>query len=216
MNSPFTTHEVLNQSPPFENVNLFTSDRALAEAVNREGGGAAAKRLTAFGEACGSAAAFERGRLANENPPRLKTFDSKGRRLDIVEFHPAYHECMAMSVAEGLHCAAWEHAAAPGAKPAAGANVARSAGCYMAIQMEAGHQCPITMTNASVPTLLLQPDIAADWLPKILTRKYDNTFQSVSAKRGATCGQSQSQACTEGEGLMVRLPSKANRLRNIH
>lgn len=188
MNSPFTTHEVLNQSPPFENVNLFTSDRALTEAVNREGGGAAAKRLTAFGEACGSAAAFERGRLANENPPRLKTFDSKGRRLDAVDFHPAFHECMAMSVAEGLHCAAWEHAAAPGAKPAAGANVARSAGCYMAIQMEAGHQCPITMTNASVPTLLLQPDIAANWLPKILTRKYDNTFQSMSAKRGATIG----------------------------
>ena len=73
MNSAFTTHEVLNQSPPFENINLFTSDRALQEAVNREGGGAAVQRLTAFGEACGSASAFERGRLANENPPRLKT-----------------------------------------------------------------------------------------------------------------------------------------------
>ncbi|HET7153999.1 MAG TPA: DNA alkylation response protein, partial [Hyphomicrobiaceae bacterium] len=104
MNSAFTTHEVLNQSPPFENVNLFTSDRALMEAVNREGGGAAVERLTSFGKACGSADAFERGRLANENPPRLKTFDSKGRRLDVVEFHPAYHECMEMSVAEGLHC----------------------------------------------------------------------------------------------------------------
>ncbi len=45
MNSAFTTHEVLNQSPPFENVNLFTSDRALMEAVNREGGGAAVERL---------------------------------------------------------------------------------------------------------------------------------------------------------------------------
>ena len=110
MSHPFTTHEVLNQSPPFEDVNLFTSDRVLVEAVNREGGGAAVKRLTAFGEACGSAAAFERGRLANENPPRLKPFDSKGRRLDIVEFHPAYHECMAISIAEGLHCSAWDHA----------------------------------------------------------------------------------------------------------
>jgi putative acyl-CoA dehydrogenase len=188
MNSPFTTHEVLNQSPIFENVNLFTSDRALMEAVNREGGGAAVKRLTAFGEACGSVAAFERGRLANENPPRLKTFDSKGRRLDLVEFHPAYHECMAMSVAEGLHCTAWEHAASPGAKPVAGANVVRSAGCYMAIQMEAGHQCPVTMTNASVPTLLLQPEVAADWLPKILTRHYDKTFQPAGTKRGATIG----------------------------
>ena len=188
MNSAFTTHEVLNQSPPFENINLFTSDRALREAVDREGGGVAVKRLTAFGEACGSAAAFERGRLANENPPRLKTFDSKGRRLDIVEFHPAYHECMAMSVAEGLHCSAWEHAATSGAKPVAGANVARSAGCYMAIQMEAGHQCPVTMTNASVPTLLLQPEVAADWLPKIFTRHYDKTFQPAGVKRGVTIG----------------------------
>ena len=188
MNSPFTTHEVLNQSPPFENVNLFTSDRALMEAVSREGGGAAIKRLSAFGQACGSAAAFERGRLANENPPRLKTFDSKGRRLDIVEFHPAYHECMAMSVAEGLHCGAWEHAGVPGAKPVAGANIVRSAGCYVAIQMEAGHQCPITMTNAAVPTLLLQPDIAANWLPKILTHHYDQSFQPANAKRGATIG----------------------------
>jgi putative acyl-CoA dehydrogenase len=111
MNEPFTTHEVLNQSPPFEDVNLFTTDRALTEAVNREGGGAAVKRLTAFGGVCGSAAAFERGRLANDNPPRLKPFDSKGRRLDVVEFHPAYHELMATSVAEGLHCSAWDHLA---------------------------------------------------------------------------------------------------------
>lgn len=188
MNNPFTTHEVLNQSPPFEDVNLFTTDRALMEAVNREGGGAAVKRLTAFGQICGSAAAFERGRLANDNPPRLKPFDSKGRRLDIVEFHPAYHECMAISVAEGLHCSAWEYLAEPGAKPAQGSNVARSAGCYMAIQMEAGHQCPITMTNASVPTLLQQPEIAAEWLPRILSREYDKSFKPASAKRGATIG----------------------------
>jgi putative acyl-CoA dehydrogenase len=196
MSSPFATHEVLNQSPPFEDVNLFTSDRALVEAVKREGGGAAVERLTAFGAACGSAGAFERGRLANENPPRLKAFDTKGHRLDVVEFHPAYHECMAMSVAEGLHCSAWAHLSEPGAKPApganvgayVGANVARSAGCYMAIQMEAGHQCPITMTNAAVPTLLLQPEIASEWVPRILTREYDKSFKPASAKRGVTIG----------------------------
>jgi putative acyl-CoA dehydrogenase len=188
MSSPFTTHEVLNQSPPFEDVNLFTSDRVLTEAVTREGGGSHAKRLIAFGAVCGSAAAFERGRLANENTPKLKPFDSKGRRLDVVEFHPAYHECMGLSMAEGLHCSAWDHLATPGAKPLAGANVARSAGCYMAIQMEAGHQCPITMTNAAVPTLLLQPEVAAGWLPKILAREYDKDFKPVAAKRSATIG----------------------------
>jgi putative acyl-CoA dehydrogenase len=184
----FATHEVFNQSPPFEDVNLFTTDRALMEAVNREGGGPAVRRLTAFGEVCGSAAAFERGRLANEHPPRLKPFDSKGHRLDVVEFHPAYHECMGISVAEGLHCSSWDHLAESGGKPASGANVTRSAGCYMAIQMEAGHQCPITMTNAAVPTLRLQPEIAQAWLPKVLARVYDKSFKPASAKRGATIG----------------------------
>ncbi|MBO0765391.1 MAG: isovaleryl-CoA dehydrogenase [Hyphomicrobiaceae bacterium] len=196
MMSPFASHEVLNQSPPFEDINLFSTDRALVEAVNREGGGFAVERLEAFGAACGSAAAFERGRLANEYPPRLRAFDTKGHRLDVVEFHPAYHECMAMSAAEGLHCSAWEHLAEGGGKtapgvasgPAPGTNVARSAGCYLAIQMEAGHQCPITMTNAAVPTLLLQPEIAAEWLPRILKRDYDKNFQPANSKRAVTIG----------------------------
>jgi putative acyl-CoA dehydrogenase len=188
MSHGFATHEVLNQSPPFEDINLYATDRALAEAVNREGGGTAARRLAEFGAACGSAAAFERGRLANENPPRLKAFDTKGHRLDVVEFHPAYHECMGVSAAEGLHCSAWEHLRDPGGKPPAGANVVRSAGCYMAIQMEAGHQCPITMTNAAVPALLIQPEISAEWLPKVLTRDYDRSFRPAFAKRAVTIG----------------------------
>ena len=158
------------------------------EAVQREGAGHAAKRLAAFGQICGSAEALQQGRLANENPPRLKTFDAKGRRLDVVEFHPAYHACMEISVKEGLHCSAWDHLASPGAKPVQGANVARSAGRYMATQMEAGHQCPITMTNASVPTLLLEPDLAKWWIPKILSRDYDKSFKPAGDKRGVTIG----------------------------
>src|SRR4051794_37541950 len=183
MTTPFATHEVFNQSPPLQDVNLFTSDRALIEAVNREGGVPAVRRLTAFGAVCGSAEAFERGRLANENPPRLRPFDSKGRRLDIVEFHPAYHELMDVSMQEGLHCSAWDHLSKPGGQLSPGANVARSAGTYMAIQMEAGHQCPITMTNAAVPALLLEPELAKWWIPKILSRSYDKSFKPASAKR---------------------------------
>jgi putative acyl-CoA dehydrogenase len=188
MDNVFATHEVFNQSPSLENVNLFTADRALMEAVKREGGGHAAKRLSAFGALCGSAEALERGRLANEHVPRLRAFDAKGHRLDIVEFHPAYHECMEISVREGLHASAWDHLATPGAKTALGANVARSAGCYMAVQMEAGHQCPITMTNAAVPTLLLEPALAEQWVPRILSRDYDKRFKPADTKRGVTFG----------------------------
>ena len=144
------------------------------EAVSREGGGAgrqAARRPSA--QICGSAEAFQRGAARQRAiRPRLRPFDSKGRRLDVVEFHPAYHECMEISVKRGpalLGLGPSGKARAPSRCP--GANVARSAGTYMAIQMEAGHQCPITMTNAAVPALLLQPELAKWWVPKILARE---------------------------------------------
>ncbi|MGE5512677.1 MAG: isovaleryl-CoA dehydrogenase [Bacteroidota bacterium] len=181
--------EVTNQSPPFEGTNLFTTDRPLREAVIREGGEAAITGLSAFGAKCGSAEAAQQSRLANEFPPRLKAFDRQGRRLDVVEFHPAYHALMATSCAEGLHSKVWQHLASGGSgKPASGIGVVRAAGFYMAAQMEAGHCCPITMTNAAVPTLLLQPELAAEWLPRILSRTYDPAFRPASEKAGVTIG----------------------------
>jgi putative acyl-CoA dehydrogenase len=181
--------EVTNQSPPFEGTNLFTTDRPLREAVIREGGEAAITGLSAFGAKCGSAEAAQQSRLANEFPPRLKAFDRQGRRLDVVEFHPAYNALMATSCAEGLHSKVWQHLASGGSgKPASGIGVVRAAGFYMAAQMEAGHCCPITMTNAAVPTLLLQPELAAEWLPRILSRTYDPAFRPASEKAGVTIG----------------------------
>lgn len=187
-NTP-SSGDLSNQSPPFRDVNLFTSDAGLSDTVQREGGGRAAKALAAFGETCGSGDAFELGRLANENVPKLKTHDAQGRRLDVVEFHPAYHALMEISCTEGLHSSVWaHHATSPPGGPKAGAHVVRAAGCYMAAQMEAGHCCPITMTNAAVPTLLLQPDIAAEWLPKILPRVYDKRFAAFPDKTAVTIG----------------------------
>ncbi len=188
MTSPYSTHEVANQSPPFEDVNLFTSDRALQEAVSREGGGHAVKQLNAFGLTCGSAEAFEQGRLANENPPKLRTHDQKGHRLDVVEYHPAYHACMETSFAQGLHSGVWAHLATPGEAQRPGANVVRAAGFYMAAQMEAGHCCPVTMTNAAVPSLMMAPALASEWLPRILSRSYDPRFAPAEGKASAVIG----------------------------
>jgi putative acyl-CoA dehydrogenase len=179
--------EVTNQSPLFEGINLFTTDRALREAVVREGGERAIESLTGLGGRCGSVEAAEHSRLANAFPPQLKTFDRQGRRLDIVEFHPSYHALMTMSCAEGLHAKVHEHLAQNGASPA-GINVTRAAGFYMAAQMEAGHCCPITMTNACVPALLQQADLAEEWLPRILSRAYDPAFKPAIDKTGVTVG----------------------------
>ena len=89
MTQPFRTHEVFNQSPPFEDVDLFTLDRPLAEAATANGGAAARDEMEAFGKHWGSAAMAARGRLANENPPKLRLFDVRGNRRDEVEFHPS-------------------------------------------------------------------------------------------------------------------------------
>ena len=179
------THEVLNQSPPFEDVNLFTLDRPLVEAVAAHGGASAEQELSGFGRHWGSAAMAARGRLANENTPKLRTFDARGNRRDEVEFHPAYHELMAHSAHAGIHNSTWN---AQG-KPAGGAaEVVRAAKFYMAAQVETGHLCPITMTRASVAALAAQPDVLAGTMPVISTRSYDPSFVPWWTKRGMTLG----------------------------
>ena len=188
----FTTHEVGNQSPPFQDLNLFLTDTALQEAVRREGAAEDRQQLATFGAVAGSAEAFDLGRLANENPPKLRRFDQKGFPLDLVEFHPAYHEVMRRSFKAGLHATAWEHLAKPGAAPRegapTGAQVARLARLYMTTQTEPGHLCPVTMTNAAVPALLKQPEIARGLLPKMLSRDYDPRFLPYPEKTGMTVG----------------------------
>ena len=179
------THEALNQSPPFEDVDLFALDRPLVEAVAANGGASAEQELAGFGQHWGSAAMAARGRLANENTPKLRTFDARGNRRDEVEFHPAYHELMAHSAHAGIHNSTWD---AQG-KPAGGAaEVVRAAKFYMAAQVETGHLCPITMTRASVAALAAQPDVLASTMPVIATRSYDPTFAPWWTKRGMTLG----------------------------
>src|ERR1700738_4437957 len=156
--APFATHEVFNQSPPFEDVDLFAVDSPLAEAVAANGGAAAGQELSEFGQHWGSAAMAARGRVANENTPKLRMFDSRGNRRDEVEFHPAYHELMAHSAHAGVHNSTWN---AHG-KPAGGAaEVVRAAKFYMAAQVETGHLCPTTMTRASVAALAVAPGLLA-------------------------------------------------------
>jgi putative acyl-CoA dehydrogenase len=199
----FATHEVLNQSPPFVDVDLFALDIALAEAVAANGGGAAAEELSEFGRHWGSAAMAERGRLANENTPKLRIFDSRGNRRDEVEFHPAYHELMAHSAHAGLHNSTWTGDGRPAGAPA---EVVRAAKFYMASGVETGHLCPITMTRASVAALAVQPDLLKKTMPVIGTRAYDPTFAPWPSKRGMTLGMgmTEKQGGTDVRSNMTR------------
>jgi putative acyl-CoA dehydrogenase len=164
--SSFTTHEVANQPPPLEDYNAFEADRVLVEAVRREGGGAFEAELSALGARTGSREVLEWGRLANENPPQLKTFDRFGHRIDEVEFHPAWHEMMRLAVGSGVHSRPWTD-------PVPGAHAARAAVMMLLSQAEAGHSCPTTMTFAAVPALRVSPELSAEWEPRLTSRSYD-------------------------------------------
>src|SRR6516162_5761153 len=110
--SRLETHDVSNQPPPFEEVNLFTSDVALQEAVIAAGAASHRERLAAFGAAAGAAETALWATQANENPPRLKAFDRYGQRIDEVDFHPAYHRLMALGLTAGVASSAWSGRAA--------------------------------------------------------------------------------------------------------
>jgi putative acyl-CoA dehydrogenase len=169
-----------NQVPPLAGHDLFECNRPLVEALEREGAGWAAERCSSFGRIL-TGEPLEWGRLANENPPKLRTHDRYGERIDEVEFHPAWHSLMRLSLAHGLHSLSWT-------ERREGAHVARAALFMLAAQVEAGHGCPVSMTHAAVPALrAAAPQLAAEWEPRLTSTVYGE---------GALCGM----AMTERQG----------------
>jgi len=177
--------EVLNQSPPYVDIDLYASDRPLADAVAANGGGRDAPALSAFGKRWGSAEMLELARAANEYPPQLRAFDPKGFRRDVIAFHPAYHQFMAESIGAGLAASTWREDATPAPAPA---QVMRAARVYMAAQIETGHLCPITMTHAAVAALAVERSLVTKLMPKIMSRRYDPHFCPWWEKTGLTLG----------------------------
>jgi putative acyl-CoA dehydrogenase len=184
--APGETHAVFNQTPPFVDRNLVSSDRALTDSLRAAGLDPEAPGLLSFGADCGSGERLELGRLANENPPKLRTHDPRGYRIDAVEFHPAYHALMRAGVAAGLHCSTWD-GADDGARDE-NSHVARAARLYVAAQAESGHVCPLTMTHAAAAALAASPAILAEWMPRLRSREYDPRFIPFWEKAGVTLG----------------------------
>jgi putative acyl-CoA dehydrogenase len=185
MEQAMRVEEVLNQSPPYVDIDLYARDRPLQEAIAANGGEHDAAGLSAFGKRWGTAEMFELARAANEHRPELKAFDAKGFRRDVIEFHPAYHQLMAESIAAGLAASTWREDATPASAPA---QVTRAARFYMAAQIETGHLCPVTMTHAAVAALAIERELVAKLMPKIMSRRYDSRFCPWWDKSGITLG----------------------------
>jgi putative acyl-CoA dehydrogenase len=195
------THEVLNQSAPLEDYNLLQTNAALGAALaynlppERRAGARA--RLSALGAELGRPATLALADRANRYPPELRTHDRQGRRRDEVEFHPAWHELIALALRHGLHSAPWS-------EPGAGAHVERAAAYLLYSEVENGTQCPVTMTYGSVPALKANPAIAKQWLPRIYSRAPDAALigMGMTEKQGGSdvrANTTKAQALGSGE-----------------
>ena len=187
--SPHGTHEVFNQSEPRVDLNEYTLNVALREAVAEFAPGETETKLNEIGAHVGGAHYQRDADLANTLTPRHISHDRWGNRVDEIEFHPAYHNIMGKSVEWGLHTSMW-------VDPKPGANVMRAAGFYLASQIEPGHSCPISMTHAVVPALRKSPELYAQWEPRLLATEYDPELRDPATKAGVIFGM----AMTEKQG----------------
>jgi putative acyl-CoA dehydrogenase len=176
------THEITNQSPPLAG-NAFQDDPLLLHFASGYAEGEL-RELQQIGAYVRSAEAIDLARLANVEAPKLRTHDRQGKRIDRIEFHPAYHALMRRSAGWGLTGMIWEdrqEGEVPG-------HVRRALAFYLVAGLETGHLCPITMTNASVAALKANKDLAKSWIPRIISRKYDSSQKPPGEKSGLTLG----------------------------
>ena len=186
----YATHEVLNQAAALTEYNAYADDKPLVEAMKVFGADWADGTLHRAGVHVGSEKVQYLARQANRHLPELRTHDRFGNRIDVVEFHPTYHELMGLIYGAETHSFAWTHLGE------AGAQVARGALSYMWNQAENGICCPMGMSFASIPALRHDKDLYDEWAPHILKRAYDNRPIYAKHKAAITVGM----AMTEKQG----------------
>src|SRR6187397_3025497 len=165
--SGYATHDVLNQPGALAGYNAYAADQPLTAAMRTFGADWADQRLLRTGALVGSERIQLLARQANRHPPELRTHDRFGHRVDIVEFHPAYHELMALIFGCETHSFGWTHE-----RP--GAHVARAALSYLWNQGENGICCPMGMSFASIAALRHDPALLNEWGPLINVAAYDS------------------------------------------
>ena len=176
------THDVTNQVPDLVGHDLFGTDAVAVEAVQRWGRPEDIAGLTDLGRLAGSAPVRAWADDAHRNPPRLRTHDRTGRRVDEVDYDRGYHDLVRVAVGHGLTAQPWTR------PEGSGAHLRRAVGFVTWSRAEAGHLCPVSMTYAAAPALRSSPDLAARWLPRLASRDYDPTLAPFAAKGTALAG----------------------------
>jgi putative acyl-CoA dehydrogenase len=186
----YATHEVFNQAGALTGYNAYADDKPLVEAMKAFGADWADDVVHRAGAHVGSEKVQYLARQANRHLPELRTHDRFGNRIDVVDFHPAYHELMSLIYETQTHSFAWTH------QGDAGAQVVRGALSYVWNQGENGICCPMGMTFASIPAQRHDQGLFDEWTPHILKNAYDPRPIYAKSKGGITVGM----AMTEKQG----------------
>ena len=182
--------DALNLVPPPVDRDLFSDDVALVEAVERHDAKAHLARLRDLGRLAGTPRSARWAEFVDRFPPTLRTHDPYGRRVDEVEYHPAWHRLLQAGIQAGLTAAAWESGA-----PAT-AHTARAAAMIVWSQVESGHTAPLSTSYAAVPALRTDGTLEATWVPRLASRAYESALRIPRNKLGCLAGL----AVTERQG----------------
>jgi len=174
------THVVLNQVPPYADVDLFETNAALRDALRFNQPSLATDGLSALGRLAGSAEMQRHARLANLHAPVLHAHDRFGHRVDEVEFHPSYHQLLGAALAQRLHGAPW---AAGGPS-----HIERAAGFMLFTELEPSVLCPVSMTYAVAPALRANAALQQAFAGLLASPRYDARFQLATSKTAMTMG----------------------------
>jgi putative acyl-CoA dehydrogenase len=195
------THEVSNQPEALGDVKLL-DDPAFGEALSLAFARLSeanvnvfandleqqTRHLQAFGDQAGRFSSRELARQADENPPKLNAFNARGQRIDEIEFHPAWHDLMALGLQNGVSSRAWTHPT--------GGHITHGALMAMMAWTDGGVCCPLSMTYAVTSVLKNHDWTAKEWLPRVTTPDYDPRVLPAAQKRAALMGM----AMTEKQG----------------
>ncbi|RST86641.1 DNA alkylation response protein [Aquibium carbonis] len=201
------THEVTNQAPPLAGSNAWRGDPLLVQ-LSEEFSPVVRKDLDTAGRFAFSAEAQELARLANSEMPRLRTHDRHGRRIDQVEFHPAYHALLRRSVATGLHSSVWENDEAETGRR----HQIRATRFYMMAQLESAHLSALSTTSGALAALMASPKLFREWAPRVTTRKYDPAQKPPVEKTGLLIGMglTEKQGGSDVESISSRAEPAEN------
>lgn len=175
------THQISNQFDELQNYNLFSTDQVLQKILQRYGS-QDQHTLTEFAQIIGSTEYYQYADLANRHTPELQSFDARGRRKDLVEFHPAWHKWMAINRQYSSHAYPFSHSHSTSKW------VDWAARFFLAGQVECGNLCPNSMTLGSIPLIQNEPELWAKIGEKLLSNEYDERDIPISQKKSIWMG----------------------------